>query len=59
MDSKVRLVGGSFKGEFEKIEVNRLFWTTQTQQRQERWRQIVLTWAEGGAVHLFASQLRW
>lgn len=54
MDSKVRLVGGSFKGEFEKIEVNRLFWTTQTQQRQERWRQIVLTWAEGGAVHLFA-----
>lgn len=55
MAGKVGLVGGVFKCQFEKIEVNRLCWTIQAQERLGKLRQIVLTWADGGAMHLFVS----
>jgi len=42
MADNMRLVGVFLKGEFEKIEVNRLCWTIQAQQGQEKCRQIVL-----------------
>lgn len=41
MAGKVRHVGGLIKGEFEKIELTRICWTIEAQQRQEECRQIV------------------
>lgn len=59
MAGKVRLVGVFIKGEFEKIEVNRLCWTIQAQHGQEKCRQVVLIWADWGVTYLFVSQIPW